>query len=72
MKENRSETAVEHFYAPSGDMTERLRSILMANSDTHVSFDDAAEIGIQLLSLYECLARKRESIMVDDNNGQHG
>ncbi|GEM_PF-1876488 len=70
MEENRSKSVIGNFFAPSSDMTERLRSILTVKSEIPVSFDDAAEIGIQLLSLYECLARERNKPGEDD--GQHG
>lgn len=72
MEANGSKSVIEHFYAPSEDMTERLRSILAAKSDLPVSFDEAAEIGIQLLSLYECLARERDYHAKDKSDGQHG
>ena len=38
---------------------EQLRLILKERSGTQVPFEEAQEIGIQLLSLYECLARER-------------
>jgi len=71
MEENRSNSAIGTFFAPSSDMTERLRTILTANSEIPVSFDDATEIGIQLVSLYECLARDRDNAKSGGENGQH-
>ena len=54
-----SETA--GFYAPSAASIEQLRVILEIRSGTHISYEEAEEVGIQLMSLYECLARKRDS-----------
>lgn len=48
------------FYAPSEVNIEQLRVILEAQSGAHVSFKEAEEVGIQLVSLYECLARERD------------
>jgi hypothetical protein len=47
------------FYAPSKLNIEQLRSILSERSGAEVTFEDAEEVGIQLVSLYECLARER-------------
>lgn len=69
MEENRSNSGIGTFFAPSSDMTECLRSILTAKSEVPVTFDEAAEIGIQLLSLYECLARKHED---NESGGENG
>ncbi|CAN5328911.1 hypothetical protein BH09PAT4_BH09PAT4_06560 [soil metagenome] len=50
------------FYAPNKTSIEQLRLILERQSGEAVSFADAAEVGTQLLSLYECLARERNII----------
>lgn len=47
------------FYAPDAASIEQLRSILEKQSGATVSFEDAAEVGTQLLAFYECLARER-------------
>lgn len=49
-----------NFFTPSEDMVELLQSILEGNSHTTVTFEEAQEVGIQLISLYECLARDRQ------------
>jgi len=49
------------FYAPSETNIEQLQVILAQKSGTDVTFEEAKEIGVQLLSLYECLARDRKS-----------
>ncbi len=38
---------------------EQLRLILKERSGTQIPFEEAQEVGIQLLSLYECLMRRR-------------
>lgn len=50
-----------NFYAPSKANIEQLRVILAEQSGMEVTFEEAEEISIQLVSLYECLARDRES-----------
>ena len=55
------------FYAPSQANIEQLRAILAARSGTEVTFEEAEEVGIQLVSLYECLARERSSGEGDEN-----
>jgi len=47
------------FYAPSKANIEQLQTILTEQSGTEVTFEEAEEVGIQLVSLYECLARER-------------
>ena len=49
------------FYAPSKTNIEQLRNILAERFGTDVTFEDAEEVGIQLISLYECLARERNN-----------
>lgn len=58
------------FYTPNQANIEQLRVILEDRSGTKVSFEEAEEVGIQLVSLYECLARERESPeeQSDDNS----
>lgn len=47
------------FYAPSNANIEQLRVILTEQSGAEVTFEEAEEVGIQLVSLYACLARDR-------------
>lgn len=49
------------FYAPSRSNIERLQSILAEQSGVDVTFEEAQEVGAQLVSLYECLARDRKT-----------
>ena len=49
------------FYAPNKANIERLQAILTEQSGTDVAFEVAEEVGIQLVALYECLARERNS-----------
>lgn len=48
------------FYKPNKTDIEQLRIILESRSAIAVSFEEAEEVGIQLVSLYECLARDRQ------------
>lgn len=57
------------FYAPSKTKIEQLQVILADQSGTNVTFEEAEEIGIQLVSLYECLARERNSM--EENGDGH-
>lgn len=49
------------FYAPDKTNIEQLKVILTERSGTDVTFEEAEEIGIQLVSLYECLTRERNA-----------
>lgn len=49
------------FYAPSKANIEQLQIILAEQSGTDVSFEEAKEVGVQLVLLYECLARDRKT-----------
>lgn len=49
------------FYTPNQASIEQLRVILEDRSGTNVSFEEAEEVGIQLVALYECLARERDN-----------
>jgi hypothetical protein len=49
------------FYAPNQADIEQLRVILEEQAGAMVTFADAEEVGMQLVSLYECLARERET-----------
>jgi len=49
------------FYAPSKANIEQLQAILSEQSGGSVTFEEAEEVGIQLVSLYECLARERNN-----------
>lgn len=48
------------FYAPDQAHIEQLRTILQERTGTSVTYEEAEEVGIQLVSFYECLARERE------------
>lgn len=54
-----NETA--RFYAPNEVSIEQLRVILEERSGAGVSFEEAEEVGVQLIALYECLARERDT-----------
>ena len=49
------------FYAPSKANIEQLRDILSERAGADVTFEEAEEVGVQLVSLYECLARERNN-----------
>lgn len=56
------------FYAPSRANIEQLQIILGEQTGTSVTFEEAEEVGIELISLYECLARERS----DTKEGEDG
>lgn len=58
------------FYAPDQANIEQLRTILQERTGTSVTYEEAEEVGIQLVSLYECLAREREPNKEQDD-GSH-
>ena len=58
------------FYAPSKANIEQLQSILAARTGADVTFEEAEEVGIQLVSLYECLARERKNNTKDESDGR--
>lgn len=58
---NNSQEVATGFYAPSEEQVVLLQSILQKESREPVSLKEAQEVGIQLVSLYECLARDRKS-----------
>jgi len=47
------------FYTPGQANIEKLRGILSEQLGVAVTFEEAEEVGIQLVSLYECLTRER-------------
>jgi len=57
---NSLDVVAQGFYTPSEDQIASLRTILENQLHQPVSLDEAQEVGIQLLSLYECLARDRQ------------
>ena len=62
-------TLTEGFYSPSDEQVAVLQSILQKESHEPVSLKEAQEVGIQLVSLYECLARDRKTpTSVEQNN----
>lgn len=56
---NSPEEDAVSFYAPSEEHVVLLQSILQKESQQAVSLKEAQEVGTQLISLYECLARDR-------------
>ncbi|HCH34386.1 MAG: hypothetical protein UY35_C0001G0012 [Candidatus Saccharibacteria bacterium GW2011_GWC2_48_9] len=56
---NNSQEVAAGFYSPSEEQIVLLQSILQKESHESVSLKEAQEVGIQLVSLYECLARDR-------------
>lgn len=66
---NNSQEVAAGFYSPSGEQIVLLQSILQKESHESVSLQEAQEVGIQLVSLYECLARDRtQSVGVRGND----
>lgn len=59
------------FYAPTKANIEQLRIILTKQSGALVTFEEAEEVGIQLVSLYECLARERDGTEEAGNGHTH-
>lgn len=57
---NGSPVSAQSFYAPNEEQVALLQSILQKESSVTVSLSEAQEIAIQLVSLYECLARDRD------------
>lgn len=56
---NNSQEVATGFYSPSEEQIVLLQSILQKESREAVPLNEAQEVGIQLISLYECLARDR-------------
>ncbi len=56
---NNSQEVTADFYSPSEEQIVLLQSILQKESHESVALQEAQEVGIQLVSLYECLARDR-------------
>lgn len=46
-------------FSPTDEQLELLQSILQANSSKLVTLDETREVGVQLVSLYECLSKNR-------------
>jgi hypothetical protein len=65
MEGNMSE--ITDFYAPSQANIEQLRVILEERAGASVTFEEAEEVGIQLVSLYECLAREHDDTKEDQD-----
>lgn len=64
------ELATHGFYAPNDEQVVSLQSILQRESNVAISISEAKEIGIQLMSLYECLARDRKVASETKGHGQ--
>ncbi len=56
---NNSQEVDAGFYSPNEEQIVLLQSILQKETHESVSLKEAQEVGIQLVSLYECLARDR-------------
>lgn len=66
---NNSQEVTAGFYSPSEEQIVLLQSILQKESHESVSLQEAQEVGMQLVSLYECLARDRtQSVGVRGND----
>lgn len=59
---------IQDFFAPDEERIRLLQAILIEESGYQVTFEDAEEIGIQLITLYECLARDMKIIRGDKVN----
>ena len=46
-------------FSPTNEQLELLQSILQTSSNELVTLDEAREVGVQLVSLYECLSKNR-------------
>ncbi|NCU38530.1 hypothetical protein EOL96_05755 [Candidatus Saccharibacteria bacterium] len=56
---NSPDEVAHNFYSPNEAQIALLQSILQRETQDDISLTEAKEIGIQLMSLYECLARER-------------
>lgn len=56
---NNSTDTTVGFFSPTDEQLELLQSILQAKSNDAISLDEAREIGVQLVSLYECLSSSK-------------
>lgn len=65
-----STDTISDFFVPNRKKIELLQSILRTESGSDISFDYAEEVGIQLISLYECLAREKTIVPELQNEGQ--
>ena len=53
---NNSAEDIAGFFSPTDEQLELLQSILQTKSIYPISLDETREIGVQLVSLYECLS----------------
>ena len=67
---NDTQEVTHGFYAPNQEQIILLQSILQSESHESVSLQEAEEIGIQLVALYECLARDRSVTLGERGNEQ--
>lgn len=68
MNSNSTDNPIHSFYDPSTEQVVLLQSILQKESRVAVSLGEAKEIGLELLSLYECLARDRTPAVEAQDN----
>lgn len=64
MDSNRTNNSVEAagVFSPTDEQLELLQSILQTSSSDLVTLDETREVGLQLVSLYECLSKSRSSV----------
>lgn len=59
---------INDFYLPDDAQIKKLRSIIRKETGRKITYEDAEEIGLQLLSLYQCLARNQKIIPIGSKN----
>lgn len=55
----RNNNSPTDFYVPSEEKINKLKFILETDLNQEISYKDAEEISVQLIALYECLARDK-------------
>ena len=65
-----SDKMAQNFYAPNEAQIALLQSILQKETHDMITLAEAKEIGIQLVSLYECLARERRVLVEAESHEQ--
>ncbi|MFI5270979.1 MAG: hypothetical protein ACHQT9_02965 [Candidatus Saccharimonadales bacterium] len=68
---NQSEEVVSDFFMPDKKEITRLQAILSEESGYSVPLEDVEEIGVELITLFECLARDKKimPMVKDHENG---
>lgn len=57
--------AVNDFFVPDEKRIRLLQTILQEESGRTISLEDAEEVGLQLIGLFECLARDKKILPVE-------